>query len=90
MFRTDLKGALQEREVRVVRHHRLRERRELHTSTAELGDLLHDFVEGSFAAVQRRTDLHGSGSDYGHGGISFLSSGTSTPGTGNRAVLEHL
>ena len=84
------KGALHKGEIGVVRHHRLREGGELHALAAKLEDFCDDLVHGAFAAVEHRADLYGGGFDDGHGGILFCSSGTSTPGTGNRNVLEYL
>ena len=64
---TELEGSLQKREVRVVRHDRLGESRELHTSVAEFGDLGDDLLDGAVAAVEHRTDLYRCGFDDSHG-----------------------
>ena len=54
MLDAHLERALHKREVRVVRHDRFRKGRELHITTAELGDLGDDFLNGSLPAVEDR------------------------------------
>jgi hypothetical protein len=53
----DLVGGLDEREVRIVRHHGFRERGELHTLLPQFVDLSHDLVDRSLAAVEDGTQL---------------------------------
>ena len=62
----DLIGRLHVREVRVVRHDRLGERRELDALSTELADLAHDLVDGSLAAVEHRAQLDRRGFDDSH------------------------
>ena len=53
----DLVGGLDERKVRVVRHHGFRERGELHALLPEFVDLSHDLVDRSLAAIENGTQL---------------------------------
>ena len=63
---------LNEREIGVVRHDRLREGNELHALATQLDDLPDNPVHGAVAAVENRADLHGGGFDDGHGAYPFL------------------
>jgi hypothetical protein len=65
----DLVGGLDERKVRVVRHHGLRERGELHPLSAKLVDLPHDLIDRSLAAIQDGTQLDPRGFNDSHGSL---------------------
>src|SRR4051812_46615798 len=56
---------------RIVRHHSLREGREVHPLLAELSDLAHDLVDGCLAAIESRTQLHRSGVHNSHRNLLF-------------------
>ena len=62
----DLVGGLDERKVRVVRHHGLRERGELHPLLAKLVDLPHDLFDRSLAAIEDGTQLDRGGFNDSH------------------------
>ena len=63
----DLVGGLDERKVRVVRHHGFRERRELHALVPKFVNLFHDLVDRSLAAIEDGTQLDRRGFHNSHG-----------------------
>ena len=57
---------LDERKVRVIRHHGFRKGGELYALATEGQDLPADFLDSPLAAVEHRTQLDGGGFDRGH------------------------
>jgi len=61
-----LVGGLDERQIRVVRHHGLREGGELHALSTKVVDLSHDLGDRSLAAIQDGTQLDCGRPDRSH------------------------
>jgi hypothetical protein len=61
-----LQRRLDEREVRIVRDDRLGKRGELHVLLAQLVNRPYNFLDGSFAAVEYRTELDRGGFHDSH------------------------
>ena len=68
---SDFVGRLDEGEIGVVWHHRLREGGELHALATKLDDLPDNPVHGTFTAVEHGAHLHGGSLDDGHGVYPF-------------------